>query len=262
VDLTRVAAVQKIRTVAKDKDAKAMALKFDPERMRRYLEFIQPENGPSLVAVFTEKMSQEDRESLRGAVLKTLRQGELEGWTARERVKNIQAAWDTAAGDLSGNRFMDRNGREWDNARYLQMLVRTTQSRLSREAYIDTVVEHGDDLMRIQTAGDNCQYCQAWSGIIVSVTGTNPNFPSYDDALEGGVFHPQCDCMLERIDETVHADEAQAQQDAKNPPEWDDLDAMAEYRERAGLPPPTENENEVSDFSAEAAKAYKRELAK
>lgn len=230
--------------------------------MRRYMEFIQPENGPSLAAVFTQKMSEEDREKLRGAVLKSIRQGELESWTARERAKEIQKAWDAAAGDLNAARFVDRSGREWDNARYLQMLVRTTQSRLSRESYIDTVVEHGDDLMRIQSAGDNCQYCQAWSGIIVSVTGTNPNYPSYDDAIDGGVFHNNCDCMLERIDETADEDDIKEQSNADNPDSWDDLDAMAEYRERAGLPPPTENENEVSDFSEEAAKAYKKARAK
>lgn len=257
VNLTREAAVTKIRKVANTKKAKGMAVKFDPERMRRYIEFIQPENGPSLAAVFTQKMSQEDREILRVAVLKGIRQGELEGLTANQRHKAIQSAWDEAAGNLDGVRFIDSAGREWKNARYLQMLVRTTQSRLSRESYIDTVVEHGDDLMRIVPAGDNCKACQAWAGIIVSVTGNDERFPSYEDAIESGVYHPNCDCSLERVDETVDAEDSAAQANAKTPDDPSDLDAMQAYRDEIGLEEPEGRDGPV-DFTDETAKAYQR----
>jgi hypothetical protein len=98
--------------------------------------------------------------------------------------------------------------------------------------------------------------------VIVSVTGTNEKYPAYDDALESGWGHPNCDCVLERVDETADADAIEAQGEAKNAGDWEDLDAVAEYRERAGLPPPRENENELPDFSKEAAKAYARERAK
>lgn len=240
------------------KSLRAKVIQFSPERLERYWGMIHPDNAPTLAA--TSKMATEEVQGLSNAVVQVFRQGDLEAWTANQRAKKLQEAWDAVAGDANPRRFVDGAGREWSNARYLQMLVRTTQARVSREALIDTTVENGDDLMRVVTAGDNCPICQTWGGLIVSVTGTNEKFPSYEQALKAGWAHVNCDCSLERVDETIDEADAQAQGDAKTPPDLDDLEAMRAYREAAGLDVPDAPGEEPGTFARETAAAYRGEV--
>lgn len=242
-------------------------LRFDETRLANYWRTIAPENGPSLASVFSNKMGAEQIGFLRQAVTETFRQADLEAWTARERIRELQRRWDGIAGDLVPNRFLDKSGKAWPNAQYTQMLVRTTQARVHREAYIDTVVENGDELMIIVAVGDNCKTCAAWDGIIISVTGKDKRFPSYADAIGAGMFHPNCDCTMSRADEAIHAKDITAQGKAKTPPEIADPDtttpetnaALAGYREEAGLPPPEPGDG-VTDFSDAAAEEFRKAL--
>jgi len=152
--------------------------------------------------------------------------------THREINKALQSRWNELAGSIASDRFVDRAGRTWDNARYMQMLVRTTTSRVARESYIDTVVEHGDDLMRIVNVGESCPVCEAWDDIIISVSGTNPDYPSYQDALDADWGHPNCDCMLERVDELLDKKDIARQADVDNPKDWSNVEAVAEYKDK------------------------------
>ncbi len=271
VDLEKIIAqgVERAAGIGHQEAAKAIegesvrrqVLRYDPNRTAKYLSLITPENGRGLAAVFTDKMSERAIKDLRRITIETFRQADLNAWTANERQKELQKAWDAAAGDLNAFRFVDVSGKEWDNARYLQMLVRTTQARVHREAYADTLVENGDDLAVVTPAGDNCPTCQAWAGIIVSVSGTNEKYPSYESAVDSGLFHPNCDCTLERVDETLDADNIAKQADAKTPGDLEDLDAMRAYREEIGLGKAKPDDGKT-DFSELAMERYKDRLAK
>lgn len=270
-DLDRIIAdgVERAAGIGHQEAAKAIegeavrrqVLKYDPKRTAKYLALIAPENGRGLAAVFTDKMSERAIKDLRRITVETFRQADLNGWTANDRNKELQKAWDVAAGDLNAFRFVDNSGKEWENARYLQMLVRTTQARVHREAYADTLVENGDDLAVVTPAGDNCPTCQAWAGIIVSVSGTNEKYPAYESAVDAGLFHPNCDCTLERVDETLDAENIATQADAKTPDDLEDLDAMRAYRDEIGLATAKPDDGKT-DFSELAMERYKERLAK
>lgn len=178
-------------------------VRFDLDRVQRYWGLVNPENKSSIAAVFTEKMSAGDKQGLRAAAVDAFRQGQLEAWTARQTAKELQRRWDDAAGNVMADRFVDAGGRRWTNASYLQMLVRTTQQRVARESYVDTLIKDGDRLARIVSAGENCPVCDAWAGLIVKLTPTDDPYPSYQDALDAGWGHPNCDCHLEYVDELV-----------------------------------------------------------
>lgn len=240
---------------------KGAVLKYDPKRTEKYLALITPENGRGLAAVFTDKMTEKAVKDLRRVTVDVFRRADLDGLTANERHKALQKGWDEAAGDLNTFRFIDQGGKEWENARYLQMLVRTTQARVHREAFADTLVENGDDLVRVSPDGDSCPICTAWAGLIISVSGSDPDFPSYADSLDAGLWHPNCGCQMERMDETVHKEEIQAQKDAPTPDDLTDLDAMGEYRNDAGLPD-SEPATDGTDFKEAAMAAYRRTLDK
>ncbi len=198
-----------------------VALRFDRAKVRDYLSLLHPDNSQQLAAVFTRKMSETDIRNLRQAFLDVYRESQLDNLTANELQKAIQRRWNDVAGSIEFERFRDRAGRTWENARYLQMLVRTTTARVARESYIDTLVSNGDDLMQVVNVGDSCPICSAWGGLIVSISGADDRYPSYQRALSSGMFHPGCDCLLRRVDETVHADAMKLQAGVDNP-EWDD----------------------------------------
>jgi hypothetical protein len=146
----------------------------------------------------------------------------------------LQGKWDKAAGDMATNRFVDAAGRQWDNGRYLQMLVRTTVAKTSREGYFNVLTEHGDDLAVIANVdGEACPICQAWDGVIISITGASEKYPSYNQATAAGWGHPNCRCTAERVDETVDAANITDQAKADTPDfEQGKGESDGEYRRR------------------------------
>ena len=49
----------------------------------------------------------------------------------------------------------------------------------------------------IETHGDNsCEICKRWSGKIISLTGATKGYPTQDEAVADGLFHPRCNCYF------------------------------------------------------------------
>lgn len=212
----------------------ASVVKFDRARLKRVWEIVSPDNTQNLAAVFTQKMAQDDIRKLRQSFMDTWRLGEVEGLTLTERHKLLQEKWDKQAGDLAGDRFIDSAGKQWSNAHYLDMLVRTTSARVARDSYFDTLATNGDDLVQIENVdGEACPICQAWDGVILSISGASKDYPSYQQALSAGMFHPQCRCMTERVDETIDKAEIAKQAGTPTPDlEPEDDEGPTEYKKR------------------------------
>ena len=215
----------------------AKALQFNRKRAQRYFEILNPDNSSQLAATFTRQMSPSTISGLRQSLIDTGRQAAIEGLTHREQHKLLQSKWDKLAGDLSGQRFIDARGRKWDNSTYLNMLVRTTSARITRETTLDTITDNGDDLARVHAIGDNCPICRRWDGVIFSVTGNTPKFPAYSDVLAAGMFHPNCDCLTERVIPEIEADEIDAQAAVKTPVDYTDPKAVDAYSNKLPKPP-------------------------
>ena len=170
----------------------AAITRYSPERNKRYFEYIRPGAGDHLAAVFTGSMADNTVRSLRTAFVETFRQGTVEGWTANEAHKHLRDKWNELAGDADTYRFTDKAGRSWEEARYLQMLIRTNAQRVSIDSYMDTCAENGFTLARISDDGDpDCPRCAAWEGRIISYV-PDRRFPTYEDARAAGMFHPNC----------------------------------------------------------------------
>jgi hypothetical protein len=225
--------------------------KFSREYAEDVFKRVHPENGRSLAAVVTDKMAAEDIKSLRQATVDVYRESALSGMTLNQIHAGIQDRWDTIAGDQAAFRFVDQSGRKWDNARYLQMLVRTTTARVARDSYFDTLTQNGDDLAIVQNVdGEACEICAAWDGVIISITGTSDKYPSYQQALDAGCFHPNCRCVAERVDETVDKTDIKRQAETPTPDfSRGDTETDSEYRNRM-----TEQVHAYNDqFSADAS---------
>lgn len=175
-----------------------VSVRFSPEYLRDYLERITPKNAPSLAAVYTESMGAHAKEALRLAAVATFRDGAAAGLTLREQMKLLQENWALAARDDAPFRFVDRAGRKWENARYVQMLARTTAQRVRTAAYCDTLLRMNRPLVRVTNYanGRDCGVCAAWEGRLLDISSGRElrrfGIPSLDEARAAGVFHPNC----------------------------------------------------------------------
>lgn len=88
--------------------------------------------------------------------------------------------------------FIDSAGRSWEMSTYAEMATLTAIERATREGYINTMQEYGHDLAVISSHAGACPLCVAWEDVIISVSGTNRDYPSLEDAEAGGCFHPRC----------------------------------------------------------------------
>lgn len=240
-DMVRDAAIDwhdaAIRDIAGDTgiDPSNNVTRFSREYAEDVWKRVTPENGRSLFATLTDKMSETDIKALRDSSVDVFREAALSGMTSTEIAREIQARWDGIAGDMFGPpRFVDNAGRAWESDRYMQMLVRTTTARVARDSYFNTLSAAGDDLVQIENVdGDACEICSAWDGVILSISGASRQFPSYNNAVSAGWGHPNCRCSALRVDETIDKTAIKAQADAETPDfARRENETQSEYRQR------------------------------
>lgn len=107
------------------------------------------------------------------------------------RLDASQRALNTfAAKGITG--FMDKAGRRWEMASYVEMAVRTVTARSALQGHIDRSSELGHDLMVVSSFGKTCPVCAPWEGVPLSISGKTPGYKTLAMAKEAGLFHPNC----------------------------------------------------------------------
>ena len=174
---------------------------FDPVHMEDIFFAINPQDSGKLAAVMTDSMSMNAIRQLRSAVVETFRLSAVEGYSHNTLQKKMQEAWDAKTKNESAFRFVDKAGKAWSNASYLQMNVRTNSWNAWRTSYADAAATNGIDIMQISEDGNaDCDICKQWEGKLISMTGATDKLPTYADALDAGVFHPNCVHRLIAVD--------------------------------------------------------------
>lgn len=217
---------------AMGEDAPSGLTRFSRQYAEEVFKIISPGNESQLAGVLTRKMTETDLGNLRKAQRDVFRQASLEGWSARRTETELKNAWDLLAGGMDEATFTDAGGKVWDTGDYVNMLTRTTAARVWRDGYAEGLVRHGDDLAQIENANNEaCEVCQAWDGVIVSISGGDKDFPSYQQAIDAGVFHPNCLCVLSYIDVEMDADDIARQRAEKTPGDLSDVAAVQAYND-------------------------------
>lgn len=88
--------------------------------------------------------------------------------------------------------FVDKAGRCWEMGSYAEMALLTAITNATVEGYVDTMQSYGFDLAVISSHDGACPMCDAWQGVIISVSGKDGRYSSLEDAKASGVFHPRC----------------------------------------------------------------------
>ena len=171
---------------------------FSEKYLGDIIGFINPATVDNQVAMNAQigGMMTSDIRALRAAVSTTMAEGAVEGLTNPEMAARMLQKVEKAAGTFT---FIDKRGRRWSADNYFGMLNRTLHSTAARQSYIDTATnELGYDLYQIEggVTGSSVEFpndpCDNWAGRIISMTGNTKGYPTYQDAVSNGVFHPNC----------------------------------------------------------------------
>ncbi|WP_158852822.1 phage minor capsid protein [Saccharothrix deserti] len=141
-----------------------------------------------------------------------------------------RAAWDRLVADgVTG--FVDRSGRAWNLASYVEMATRTATARAWNEGHLARLDELGVELVTISNTTDGCALCSVWQGRILARTGsagertveneltgkpmTVDVAGTVDEARAAGLMHPNCRHTflpfipgVTRLDKPVEHDQA------------------------------------------------------
>lgn len=81
----------------------------------------------------------------------------------------------------------------------IQSDEKISDKNIQKEAIKAT--EMNGKLMKIRTVGDQkvCPKCAEWQGKIISVDGSDKKYPSMDDFIKSGGYHPNCRCSAQEI---------------------------------------------------------------
>lgn len=106
--------------------------------------------------------------------------------------------------------FIDRAGRRWQLASYVEMATRTTVAQAAVQGHIDQMVADGYDLVIVSDSPQECALCRPWEGRVLSIGGapglrkvrrehaltgkmvTVQVAGNVAAALAAGLFHPNC----------------------------------------------------------------------
>jgi hypothetical protein len=108
--------------------------------------------------------------------------------TTRQTAKRIRE--DLAERGVCG--FRDKAGHDWNLSRYAKVLAQETTNGAFRQGTINRLQEKNHDLVRLSSHSGSCPKCSPWQGRTLSLSGSDPDYPSLGDAGGSGVFHVGC----------------------------------------------------------------------
>ncbi len=124
------------------------------------------------------------------------------------RLGSAEGVWDRfLRKGITG--FVDRSGRSWELASYVEMATRTSVAQAAVQGHLDLLGDAGMDLVIVSDAPQECKICRPWEGKILSrsVPGarSQPSLGaisvdtvsvdiagSVSDAIADGLLHPNC----------------------------------------------------------------------
>jgi len=133
--------------------------------------------------------------------------GVLAGVTTRREAtqKALDHLWQRG---ITG--FVDKAGRNWNLASYVEMSTRTTTAQAAIQAHLDQLSQQGMDLVMVSADGSPCPLCRPWEGKILATGAATGSQTvqraseldgsivsvhidgSTSEAIGAGLFHPSC----------------------------------------------------------------------
>lgn len=221
-----------VEDIRKDGRRRAILGKPDTARVRQALDSAYED-----VAGRTTRMNAAHIRSLRDLSAQIFREASLTGQPRRE----VTAKFLERIQTVPGFRFVANNNVVWPDKAYFRMLGRTVLMNGGRAAYDDKCAKEGYDLMELTVSGHPCPECAAYEGKVFSLTGATKGFPTKQDLLDAGVFHPNCTHSYTALSEFelhemgIDAHQPNARQDAEDREREEEEARRAEQEEKHHL---------------------------
>jgi len=126
--------------------------------------------------------------AVREEVTQKIAIGQTKGAALKEVAKTIK----TTLQDQGLASMIDKGGRRWSPDSYAEMLFRTKVVEARNVGLVNRMSENGYDLVQVSAHSDSCPLCAPWEGKILSITGQTKGYPTFRDAVDSGLFHPNC----------------------------------------------------------------------
>lgn len=147
-------------------------------------------------------------DTYRDVIARTVATGVLMG--TEPRLRTAQRAWDALIGrGVTG--FVDKAGRRWELASYVEMATRTATAQAAVQGHLDRLGERGIDLVIVSDAPQECVRCRPWEGKVLARNGSAGARTvelehgtidgrmvavhiagSVTEAVDAGLMHPNC----------------------------------------------------------------------
>ncbi len=162
------------------------------------------DDGFQHIAGATLRMKQEVVSELRRISARVMRESALTGepraTVSRRLVAELLYGPDSK---LTKFQFIDAAGRRWQTDKYFQMLGRTLLHNNARECYLAGCAKSGSDIVTVSISGNCCKHCGKWENVLLSISGKTSGLPTLQDAMDEGLFHPNCTHRLMAVPESV-----------------------------------------------------------
>ena len=102
--------------------------------------------------------------------------------------------------------YYDKKGRivaYHDIASYNSMVYNTNLTNSVWNETLQNAIDTGNDLVYVPGHAGSCPYCQPYEDRIYSITGANPMYPLLQEAIDGGLKHPNCKHPIENYNSEV-----------------------------------------------------------
>ncbi len=114
--------------------------------------------------------------------------GKLTGDARRTISRNLAAA----IRDNGFTALTDGGGRQWTLENYTRMLARTKAVEARNQGLANRMLGFGYDLVQVSNHRSEHPACAFWEGKILSLTGKTAGYPTLQQAINAGLFHPNC----------------------------------------------------------------------
>lgn len=147
---------------------------------------------------------------LGSALRQQLTQDISKGITAGDALRDVVTRMKQTLRENGLTALVGSNGRQWSLQDYSEMLFRTKMAEARNLGMVNRMAENGYDLVQVSSHGAS-DVCGEWEGKILSTTGETKTFEgeavlTVNDALESGLFHPNCKHALNAIAPDVAKD--------------------------------------------------------
>lgn len=113
---------------------------------------------------------------------------DADGFTRRKLTQQLVNKF--ANDGIDGIQYAD--GRTMKLDTYSEMVARSQTGNAARQASMSRLQEYGMDLVQISQHFPTSDLCRPWQARVYSISGTDSKYPPLQQAIDGGLYHPNC----------------------------------------------------------------------